>query len=476
LSFIGSSIPRRGIRSGFAASSAAIALLALVLVFPAAAVSGPTKLLNASVSPRTASPATSITFTVSYRNRNGDAPVYVRVLIDGAPRAMRVADSQRDYHAGVRYRLVTTLALGKHQIGFTASDAGKFTDTIQAGTVTIAEPGSGDTTDGGATSGGSSGSGGTGSGGTGSGSTPSAGSTGSTGTSSDSSAPDTNHRDGPFADNEPAPSSAGTTSPTTPQTSGGPAAGAATGSAAGAANGGSGTDGQPAAPQGAGLAIFGPVGAITIEQRMLVTAISTTTTTVAAMAFLIFGKRRRDGEPPAPDDVLAGNAALMTAVPTVAAAQVAPGYPGSGSGEPDESGMPRWRRPSLMAARKGDPAREVFESVKLSFDDGPIDPLEGHERRRIKYRVVRLLDAPDELRSNGVGLLDEGDEVQLLERSGSFWLVLCPDGSKGWVHRMTLGDIVDTSEGGRPDRSFADATDDIDADVLSAYLRVKGLP
>ena len=239
---------------------------------------------------------------------------------------------------------------------------------------------------------------------------------------------------------------------------------------------GSGADGQPAAPQGAGLAIFGPVGAITIEQRMLVTAISTTTTTVAAMAFLIFGKRRRDGEPPAPDEVLAGNAALMTAVPTAAAAQVAAGYPGSGSGEPDESGMPRWRRPSLMAARKGDPAREVFESVKLSFDDGPIDPLEGHERRRIKYRVVRLLDAPDELRSNEVGLLDEGDEVQLLERSGSFWLVLCPDGSKGWVHRMTLGDIVDTSEGGRPDRSFADATDDIDADVLSAYLRVKGLP
>jgi hypothetical protein len=166
----------------------------------------------------------------------------------------------------------------------------------------------------------------------------------------------------------------------------------------------------------------------------------------------------------------------MTAVPTATAAQVTAGYPGSVSGEPDESGMPRWRRPSLMAARKGDPAREVFESVKLSFDDGPIDPLEGHERRRIKYRVVRLLDAPDELRSNEVGLLDEGDEVQLLERSGSFWLVLCPDGSKGWVHRMTLGDIVDKSEGGRPDRSFTDATDDIDADVLSAYLRVKGLP
>jgi hypothetical protein len=472
-----------------AASSAAIALLALVLVLPAAAVSGPTKLLNASVSPRTAAPATSITFTVSYRNRNGDAPIYVRVLIDGAPHAMRVADSQRDYHGGVRYRLVTTLALGKHQIGFTASDARKFTDTIQAGSVTITRPASGDGNGdgGGATSGGSSGSGGTGSG-----SRPSAGSTGTTGTSSGATAPDANHRDSSVARYEPAASSASTTSPTTPQTPDGPASGnaagsasgnglgnatgSATGSAGGTGNGGSGGDGQPAGPQGAGLAILGPVGAITIEQRMLVTAISTTTTTVAAMAFLFFGKRRRDGEPPAPDDVLAGNAALMTAVPTATAAQVIGGYPGSVSGEPDESGMPRWRRPSLMAARKGDPARDVSVPVKLSFDDGPIDPLDGHERRRIKYRVVRLLDAPDELRSNEVGLLDEGDEVQLLERSGSFWLVLCPDGSKGWVHRMTLGDIVDTSEGGRPDRSFADATDDIDADVLSAYLRVKGLP
>jgi hypothetical protein len=487
LSFIGSCIPRSGIRSGLAASSAAIALLALVLVFPAAAVSGPTKLLNASVSPRTASPTTSITFTVSYRNRYGDAPVYVRVLIDGAARAMRVADSQLDYHGGVRYRLVTTLALGKHQIGFTASDARKFTDTIQAGTVTITRPASGDGTDGGATSDGSSGSGGTGSG-----SSPSAGSTESTGTSSGSTAPDANHRDSSVARYEPAASSAGTTSPTTPQTPGGPVSGNAAGSASGngsgnagvsagvsaggAANGGSGADGQPAAPQGAGLAIFGPVGAITIEQRMLVTAISTTTTTLAAMAFLFFGKRRRDGEPPAPDEVLAGNAALMTAVPTATAAQVIGGYPGSVSGEPDESGMPRWRRPSLMAARKGDPARDVVVPVKLSFDDGPIDPLDGHERRRIKYRVVRLLDAPDELRSNEVGLLDEGDEVQLLERSGSFWLVLCPDGSEGWVHRMTLGDIVDEGDGGRPDRSFADATDDIDADVLSAYLRVKGLP
>jgi hypothetical protein len=233
---------------------------------------------------------------------------------------------------------------------------------------------------------------------------------------------------------------------------------------------------QAGSPGTGGLAIFAAAGAVTAEQRMLVTAISTTTTTVAAMAFLFFGKRRRDGEPPEPDEVLAGNAALMTAVPSASVAQVGGGHPGTGSGPDDESGMPRWRRPSLMAARKADPRREVSVGATLSFDDGAIDPLDGHERRRIKYRLVRLLDAPDELRSNEIGLLDEGDEIQLLERSGSFWLVLCPDGSKGWVHRMTLGDIVDPGSGGRADRPFSDATDDVDADVLAAYLRVKGLP
>jgi hypothetical protein len=485
LSFISSVLPGTASRSRLAASSAAIALLAVVLVAPAAAVSGPTKLLNASVSPRTAAPATSITFTVTYRNRYGDAPVYVRVLVDGVPRAMRVADTQLDYHGGVRYRLVTTLTLGKHQIRFTASDARKFTDTIQAGTVTIAKASSGGATSGGGTSG---------SGGTTSGSSPAAGPTGGAGTPSGATAIDANHRDSSDARYEPPVSDAGTSGPVQPVTPSGPASGSAAspasgsgsgpapgdaiGPAGGATEGGfPGSGGALAGSQGAGgLAIFAAAGAATAEQRMLVTAISTTTTTVGAMAFLFFGKRRRDGEPPEPDEVLAGNAALMTAVPSASVAHVAGGYPGTDSGPADESGMPRWRRPSLMAARKADPLREASVGATLTFDDGPIGPLEGHERRRIKYRVVRLLDAPDELRSNEIGLLDQGDEVQLLERSGSFWLVLCPDGSKGWVHRMTLGDIVDPSSGGRVDRPFADATDDVDADVLAAYLRVKGLP
>ena len=84
----------------------------------------------------------------------------------------------------------------------------------------------------------------------------------------------------------------------------------------------------------------------------------------------------------------------------------------------------------------------------------------------IRYRVVSLLDAPDELRSVEIGQLDQGDEVQLLEKSGAYWRVLCPDGRQGWLHKMTLGDVV-TDE-----TSSADAWNvgDIDGDVLSAYL------
>ncbi len=79
--------------------------------------------------------------------------------------------------------------------------------------------------------------------------------------------------------------------------------------------------------------------------------------------------------------------------------------------------------------------------------------------------MVRLLDAPDELRATGIGFLDRGDEVQLLEPSGSYWSVLCPDGRQGWLHRMVLGDVVE--DGVSDDEQSAEAG--IDDDVLSAF-------
>ncbi len=188
--------------------------------------------------------------------------------------------------------------------------------------------------------------------------------------------------------------------------------------------------------------------------------VGTTTATTMAFAFAIFGKKRRDEEAPAPDEVLQAQAArghsavLGGAVVGAMAAAVPPPVD-------IEAGMPRWRRPSVQAARKSDPTRYV-ESGRMSFDHGSVDAVDGHETRVIRYRVVRLLDAPDELRGVDIGQLDQGDEVQLLERSGAYWLVLCPDGRQGWLHKMTLGepikeetaqaDVVDRRRRRRPRR------------------------
>ena len=122
--------------------------------------------------------------------------------------------------------------------------------------------------------------------------------------------------------------------------------------------------------------------------------------------------------------------------------------PGSGARNADEAGIPRWRRPSLIEARKTDPRYSATAThERQSFNHGGDPATAGTERRKIRYRAVSLLDAPDPLRSSAIGDLDEGDEVQLLQRSGAYWLVLCPDGTQGWVHRMTLGDVVEYDGG-----------------------------
>ena len=140
---------------------------------------------------------------------------------------------------------------------------------------------------------------------------------------------------------------------------------------------------------------------------------------------------RRSGDDEQPDDVL-----LQTAA--------ADGYETDAVHGPpvvDESLLPRWRRPSLQQARYEDPLRADAEApTHLSFGAAGARPLGDQERRQIGYRLVRLLDYPDECRSREIGLLDQGDEVQLLQRNGVYWLIMCPDGRQGWVHRMTLAD------------------------------------
>jgi hypothetical protein len=171
---------------------------------------------------------------------------------------------------------------------------------------------------------------------------------------------------------------------------------------------------------------------------LLPTLVGTSGAVAMSMAFAIFGKKRRDEEQPLPDEVLQAQAARGS---TVAASGAMVGNRPFEAPLEGEAAMPRWRRPSLLEARKADPTRSVATSSRLAFAAGASTD-EVRERRVVRYRVVRLLDAPDELRSADIGQLDQGDEVQLLERSGAYWLVLCPDGRQGWLHKMTLGDVV----------------------------------
>ena len=169
--------------------------------------------------------------------------------------------------------------------------------------------------------------------------------------------------------------------------------------------------------------------------RLIVALLPTIATASAGgaawAAFALFGKRRRDDDES--DDALLAAAAAAAQVGYEAGA--APGLEAV-----DESLLPRWRRPSLQQVRRTDPLRAAEAAPSMSFDSSGVRPLEDYERRRIGYRLVRLLDSPDELRSREIGILDQGDEVQLLQRHGAYWLVLCPDGRQGWLHRMTLAD------------------------------------
>jgi uncharacterized membrane protein YgcG len=505
-------------------------LLVLALVVPAGAVEGPTKLIDAAASATSATPTTTITFTVTYRNREGSAPAYVRVVIDGRAHDM-TSDGTVDWRQGVRYHYATKLPSGTHGVEFIAADTRKFNNQVSGGTITVTiatptptpkpvptptptpkptptpAPGG---TGGSGGSGGTGGSGGGNPGATGGGiggvggsitddsTTPGAGGDGTgsasgdstsagagSGGSGDSTIDTQTWGRGTGDPREYGASPTGSTGAGDTTNDGttdgvqGPVAGGLTpgGGSSGASGGGS-----TGAPTGGGSGGSGPAGnggggslelASALEalglngptsMPFLPTLVSTTGAVAMAMAFAIFGKKRRDEEQPAPDEVLEANAARASAVAASSQLAIAP----APAPVDVESLMPRWRRPSLQQARKADPTRYVATAPRLQFDES-MNGI-GYERRVIRYRVVSLLDAPDELRAVEIGQLDQGDEVQLLERSGAYWLVLCPDGRQGWLHKMTLGDVVAAETA-----SAADAWNvgDIDGDVLSAYLAAR---
>ncbi len=211
---------------------------------------------------------------------------------------------------------------------------------------------------------------------------------------------------------------------------------------------GSGTRGDPA--------VAGPLGDDGLSRLVLVAAVVSTGITLV-VAFFLFGRRRRDDEPDHLELATAA-AAAYGEMPVVAP----PIDPGTGGTDVD---LPRWRRPSLLAARKSDPERSgapMPGAGHLTFTGSAVAA--GLERRRVRYRIVRLLDQPDEVVGATVGSLDEGDEVEVLETRGMYRRVRTPDGRSGWLHKTTLGDLLEAHE----------PEPEIERDVLLAYLAGRG--
>lgn len=491
-------------RAAFGALGIALALVLATFV-PASAAAGPTRLADASVSPATGTTLTRIDFAVIYRNREGSPADWVRVNVAGITREM--SSGGTSWKDGVQFTWSGTLPAGTHAVTFEAMGRDRFSATLAGGSVTITAPATPPPTP-----------------------APTPRPTAAP-TPRPTAAPTPRPTAASTPVATPAPSAAPnttaspsvTTRPTVPATpgqpttSGEPAAEASGEAPAGAAP--SHDPGPSAAASDAAIALVPPAGTTDSLPRghrpggagpvanpgdagplaalssalsalegarpvvplgLVATLLTTSGIVGTAMAFSVFGRRRRDGEQPADDEILAAKAAtgISRDNPFGFADGPSPAAAAAAIMADPELAMPRWRRPSLLVARKADPYRDAPAAApRLTFDHGLVGALDGRERRLIGYNVVRLLDQPDELRGAEIGFLDQGDEVQLLEKRGVYWLVLCPDGRQGWLHKMTLGDVV----GEAPMMSSPTATmpiaaetwtmgDDVDGDVLNAYL------
>jgi hypothetical protein len=433
-------------------SAIAAAVLLAVLALPSVAA-GPTKLSRPAVAPPSGTTATPFVLKITYRNRDGEAPGYVRAVVGN--RAYPMAPTGTDWTGGVEFTLRTKLPAGDHKVLFVTGGDQIAGQMIHVGK--IADGGGGNTSlpDGGATP------------------VPKPPADPTTTTPSPSPSPTA---DGAVSTPTRNPAPFGLPyGRVAPRPSGPP---------------GSHDPARPSGPAGGETNAGLPGGwgdltrfldALGLEPagspwfRLVPVMVWTTTAVALAMAFGFFGKKRRDGEPPEPDEVLQAKAARGTGEAATAALVPDPDAPQVPVDA--ELSMPRWRRPSLLQARKADPLRSAAEAPRLTFDSNAVAPIDGLERRVIRYLVVHLLDTPDEFRGTAIGTVAQGDEVQLLERSGTYWLVLCPDGQEGWLHRMTLGDVVGAPPAPSARETWARSSaeiEDVDDDVLAAFMTARG--
>jgi hypothetical protein len=123
-----------------------------------------------------------------------------------------------------------------------------------------------------------------------------------------------------------------------------------------------------------------------------------------------------------------------------------------------EASVPRWRRPSLIAARyetenmravrAADPATVLRARPARLF----AEPTEVLGERMVVRYGVQLLNRPDEPLGRIMGDLANGDQVEVLEQGDIWSNVITPSGTAGWVPTATLipSTIVRDDEGDDP--------------------------
>jgi hypothetical protein len=167
-----------------------------------------------------------------------------------------------------------------------------------------------------------------------------------------------------------------------------------------------------------------------IDGRLPVAAWFTTTILGLAVFAWVFRRPQREHDSP-----------LAAALSVVAAGQVrfgrdvveSPTTPSdeSGTGDEPDTALAVAEPTALSGNRPSGWQTRPPLLFALPADRGVV-------RRLITHRLVRLSDAPDDLRSGEIMRLDRGDEVEILGQDGNFLRVRTPTGEVGWIPTISI--------------------------------------
>ncbi|NJD26750.1 MAG: hypothetical protein FIA92_00445 [Chloroflexi bacterium] len=137
-----------------------------------------------------------------------------------------------------------------------------------------------------------------------------------------------------------------------------------------------------------------------------------------------------------------------------------------------EALMPRWRRPSLLEARRADPTRALTRThTARRFDDRRAEA----DLRVVRYAIVPLLDRPDEILGIRLADLGSGDEVEVITEHAAFLEVISATGERGWIHRTTVRQPAATYPSAAVQATTREPGEPNVEDALSALLAARGL-